>query len=307
MLLRMEHSTILDILKTKSILSQRFSEEEIEVFAQYAQPQTFEESMIIMREGEPAVSLMFLISGEARVICKEHQLAIIREGGLLGESMFSEEGIRMADVIASEHTVLMVFTLGHFETLMQDFLDIGLKYKQFFESVYHQNRTSNDKFFYNDTTQYLALIAHNEMKPSLLSFVQANVKLINQFPLVATGTTGLLIYQETGLVLSRKVKSGPLGGDQAIGQMISTDNIRAVLFFRDPLSAHPHHADIEALGRLCDVYQVPFATNPATAQAVLRHLTESAADQADATNTVNPLNPALDKYQQRQRSVVCAA
>ena len=110
------------------------------------------------------------------------------------------------------------------------------------------------------------------MKPSLIAFVEEHQALVDQFPLVATGTTGQLLHAETGVVLSRKVKSEPLGGDQAIGNMISTDTILAVIFFRDPLSAHPHHADIEALGRLCDVYQIPFATNPTTAVAVLHDL-----------------------------------
>lgn len=284
-------------------MSENFSDSEIITLAQYAQVQQYEENAKIMSEGEPAASLMFILSGEVRVICKDHQLAIVREGGLLGESMFSTEGIRMADVIASESTSVIAFTLGQYEALMRDFLDVGLKYKNFFESVYLRNKSNNDKFFHNDTTKYLALIAHNEMKPSLLAFVKQNVKLINKFPLVATGTTGLMIYKETGLVLSRKVKSGPLGGDQAIGQLISTDNIRGVLFFRDPLSAHPHHADIEALGRLCDVYQVPFATNPSTASAVLHHLMASSGDHSPSLRS---FNPALERYQQQQRSVVCA-
>ncbi len=136
------------------------------------------------------------------------------------------------------------------------------------------------------------------MKSSLVDFVKQHIKLITKFPLVATGTTGLLLYKETGVVLSRKVKSGPLGGDQAIGTMISTNNICGILFFRDPLSAHPHHADIEALGRLCDVYQIPFATNPSTAEAVLSYLTNTPSEDKYASN------PALERYQQQQSRVV---
>ena len=157
---------------------------------------------------------------------------------------------------------------------------------------------ANEYFFTKDPAKYLALVAHNEMKKSLVNFVQSHVKKINMFPLVATGTTGELLYKEAKIVLTKKVKSGPLGGDQAIGQMISNDNICGVIFFRDPLSAHPHHADIEALGRLCDVYQIPLATNPTTAVAVLNYLT-------DAEQYEPPLvNSLLDDYSQQQAQVV---
>jgi methylglyoxal synthase len=80
--------------------------------------------------------------------------------------------------------------------------------------------------------------------------------------------------------------------------MISTDNIKGIIFFRDPLSAHPHHADIEALGRLCDVYQVPFATNPTTATAVLDYLV------ADENKETKPLNSLLEDYGRQQAQVV---
>ena len=96
---------------------------------------------------------------------------------------------------------------------------------------------------------------------------------------------------------SKKVKSGPLGGDQAIGHMISTGNIRGIIFFRDPLSAHPHHADIEALGRLCDVYQIPLATNPATGIAVLEYLSENRDKENQETN------PILDQYNAQQDQI----
>ncbi|MBT5690200.1 MAG: methylglyoxal synthase, partial [Opitutae bacterium] len=103
---------------------------------------------------------------------------------------------------------------------------------------------------------------------------------------------------EAKILLSKKVKSGPLGGDQAIGQMISTDNIKGIIFFRDPLSPHPHHADIEALGRLCDVYQVPLATNPATATAVLDYLVTNSDKEPAQVNSL------LADYGREQAKVV---
>jgi len=212
--------------------------------------------------------------------------------------MFSDEAVRTTDVIVSQETSVMVLTIEDYEKLIMVHPKIANKYKLFFESIYKYHKSKNDKFFYVDPIKYLALIAHNEMKSSLVEFVKQHIKLITKFPLVATGTTGLLLHQTTGVVLSRKVKSGPLGGDQAIGSMISTDNICGILFFRDPLSSHPHHADIEALSRLCDVYQVPLATNSATAKAILLYLNNTPVESKQTFNL------ALTKYQQQQSYIV---
>ena len=92
--------------------------------------------------------------------------------------------------------------------------------------------------------------------------------------------------------------SGPLGGDQAVGTLISTRNIIGVIFFRDPLSSHPHHADIEALGRLCDVYQVPFPTNPQSGEAILDYLLSGKSELESIPNHV------LQTYIQGQTKVV---
>ena len=80
--------------------------------------------------------------------------------------------------------------------------------------------------------------------------------------------------------------------------MISDNNILGMIFFRDPLSAHPHHADIEALGRLCDVYQVPFATNPGGATAILNHLLIDHPGEEIIPNRV------LENYRNQQKKVV---
>ena len=74
-----------------------------------------------------------------------------------------------------------------------------------------------------------------------------------------------------------------------------------MIFFRDPLSAHPHHADIEALGRLCDVYQVPFATNPGDAAAILNYLLMDHAEEEVVPNRV------LENYKNQQKKVVASA
>jgi len=113
----------------------------------------------------------------------------------------------------------------------------------------------------------LALIAHDQKKPALVEFVQRYRGVFERFPLVATGSTGRLIAEQTGLPVEC-VAHGPDGGDLIIGARVALGQIRAVIFFRDPLTAQPHEPDVSALMRVCDVHQVPLATNLGTADAI---------------------------------------
>ena len=289
---------IIDILKEKSPLAGQLTDYEILELAHIMPLRSYHENTVIVKEGEPATSMMFIISGEVNIHHNKHLIAKLTPGDIFGEAMFSDQGIRIADVVALEPTEVLVFDLTMYELLLQQNAKVALKCKLIFEQLYKQNVTANESFFTIDRRKYLALVAHNEMKKTLVQFVQSHVKKINKFRLVATGTTGELLYKEAKIVLAKKVKSGPLGGDQAIGQMISTDNILGVIFFRDPLSAHPHHADIEALGRLCDVYQVPLATNPTTAVAVLNYLADATQHEPQQANSL------LKDYSQQQAQVV---
>ena len=117
----------------------------------------------------------------------------------------------------------------------------------------------------------IALIAHNKKKPDMVKFVSENKKAFSKHRLYATGTTGQLLMDETGLVVSKK-KSGPLGGDQEIGSMVANHKLDVVIFFRDPLTAQAHEPDINALLRLCDLYEVPLATNKESAKLFLEHI-----------------------------------
>ncbi|SDI28259.1 methylglyoxal synthase [Natribacillus halophilus] len=117
----------------------------------------------------------------------------------------------------------------------------------------------------------IALIAHDRKKDELVDFVLAYQDTIARHALFATGTTGARISEATGLTVTRFL-SGPLGGDQQLGARVATGELDLVLFFRDPLQAQPHEPDISALIRLCDVHNVPIATNMGTAEVLLAGL-----------------------------------
>lgn len=114
----------------------------------------------------------------------------------------------------------------------------------------------------------LALIAHDARKDDLVAFVARRRHDLERFALLATGTTGGRIADATGLEVER-VRSGPLGGDVQIGARLVEGAVAGVLFLRDPMTAHPHEPDIQALLKLCDIHEVPLATNLATAELVL--------------------------------------
>jgi methylglyoxal synthase len=114
----------------------------------------------------------------------------------------------------------------------------------------------------------LALVAHDSKKDDMVQLVKAHRDQLVDIDLVATRGTGQLIQELTGLPV-RLIQSGPLGGDQQIGAMVANGDVQAVIFLRDPLTAHPHEPDVSALLRVCDVHDIPLATNLITAEAIL--------------------------------------
>ncbi len=114
----------------------------------------------------------------------------------------------------------------------------------------------------------IALIAHDKKKDLIVEFSKKNEEILKKHKLYATGTTGTRIMEGTNLVINR-LKSGPLGGDQQIGALISENEMDLVIFFRDPLTSQPHEPDVNALLRLCDVYSIPLATNITSANIIL--------------------------------------
>jgi methylglyoxal synthase len=114
----------------------------------------------------------------------------------------------------------------------------------------------------------LAIIAHDGKKADLVAFATFNRGTLARHRLVATATTGRLLREKVGLEVET-VLSGPLGGDAQIAAYVAEGRVEAVIFLVDPLSAHPHDPDIRTVLRVCNVHDVPIATNVATADIVL--------------------------------------
>ncbi len=120
----------------------------------------------------------------------------------------------------------------------------------------------------------IALIAHDGKKADIVQFLNKNKNLLlkEKIKLIATGTTGG--RAEAAGFKVKKMLSGPLGGDAQIAARVAEGKTKMVLFFKDPNSSHPHEADINMLIRICDVHNVPLATNEATAQLLLLGLSD---------------------------------
>ena len=114
----------------------------------------------------------------------------------------------------------------------------------------------------------IALIAHDGKKDDMVRFLSAQRDVLTSFKLIATGTTGARVMQATGLAVERML-SGPYGGDAQIAARVAEGKVAGVIFMVDPLYAHPHEPDIQSLLRICNVYNIPLATNEASAKLIL--------------------------------------
>lgn len=129
----------------------------------------------------------------------------------------------------------------------------------------------------------IALIAHDKKKELMVQFCIAYCGILNKHALYATGTTGNLIAEATGLQIN-KFLSGRQGGDQQIAARIAYNEIDILLFFRDPLTPQPHEPDEMSMLRLCDMHNIPVATNVATAEVLIRALDRGDLDWRDIVN-----------------------
>jgi methylglyoxal synthase len=130
----------------------------------------------------------------------------------------------------------------------------------------------------------IALIAHDHKKDDLVELSRRFSTVLERYELLATGTTGKRVSEATGLPVLC-VNSGPLGGDAQIAARVCDGVIEAVIFLVDPLFAHPHEPDVQGLLRICNLSNVPLATNVATAEMILDTLAVMTPRTASSTHS----------------------
>jgi len=129
----------------------------------------------------------------------------------------------------------------------------------------------------------IAFIAHDKKKELMVQFCIAYKGIIEKHSLFATDNTGKMITENTGLNVYRFL-SGSQGGDQQIGARVAYNEIDLVLFFRDPITPETYEPDVSSLLKLCDMHNIPVATNLATAEVLIRGLQRGDMDWRDIVN-----------------------
>ena len=243
----------------------------LEMLASHLCRKTFTADEIVIEQGADAESLFFLLSGSCGVHAGDRKIATIDAGSVFGEGAFRGDPSRNAEIRAQSDVVVCELSVDGVEEMVTAAPDLFHRILALTEQVCEIHRAERSASG-EDPVRYIAILAHDGRKDEMVAFARENHSILTCYPLVATATSARLLRSEADLDLEKQVLSGPFGGDQAIGAMVSTGNVAAVIFLRDPLHSHAHSSDIEALGRLCDVHKVPFASNTSTAEAVMHHL-----------------------------------
>jgi methylglyoxal synthase len=234
-----------------------------------AKVKDFETGDILCRVGEFENFIGLLLEGQL-FVQSEHGAAKarIRAVDIFGEIAYILPRARTADVIACRPGRYLRIHFLALRKLLNANSMLAAEWYRWLSSRLAERVVEETR----DRRTYVALIAHDHKKQELIDFARRHHDILHHFDLTATGTTARKLLEQADVAVTRSVASGPLGGDQAIGQLITTGNIKAVIFFRDPLNAHPHEADVQALMRLCDVYSIPLATNAGSAELLLKKL-----------------------------------
>ena len=228
----------------------------------------YPDEQLLIEVGQVGAGLWLLREGAVRIESLTGESVLLRAPNVLGEVSFLSGGPATGNVRTHGPSTLVRLLPNEVITELADVTQV----RNFYEAL---SRLAIARLTGAFHTHYIALVAHDARKDGLVQLVREHRDVFASRPLVATSTTGSRISSELGIEVVRRVRSGPQGGDQEIGAMVARGLVDAVFFFRDPLWAQPHGDDVNALVRVCELMNVPLATNRATAEALIALLQSS--------------------------------
>ncbi len=222
------------------------------------------ETLIHLREDAPSIWLLLEGCAEVRLVSGE--VLRVAAPSVFGEISLLSSNPAIANVDALPESLVLAISRDRLATWRreapQSFIElitmlagVGLARSA---GAFHDN--------------YVGLIAHDNQKPALLALCDRFKAVLKGFPIVSTWNTGCLLTQRLGLPIARHVRTGLKGGDQQIGALVASGQVRGIVFLRDPMTSHSHQADVDALVRICEVFDVPIATSRTMAVLLLEGL-----------------------------------
>ena len=179
----MDRHVLIETLQQEGNLKYSFSTEEIASLAEHLTIEKIPKETILMRKGEPSDSMVFILDGLVQILDDKRQISIEKKGAFVGESLFSDEATRGADVETIEPTTVGRFSFFNFNAFLDKNQPLALKYREYFREI---GRARNEQLLaesYSDKRKYLALIAHNNMKASLMEFCSIHTNKLEKFSL----------------------------------------------------------------------------------------------------------------------------
>lgn len=247
-----------------------FHTEEVQIISHHISLQRFFQGQILMQKGQPGTYLGILLKGSVNAIDNHKVLTTRQAGELVGEMSLVRSEPRSADVVAVSDGEIAILTFDEIESLKRTHANIAIKLlRMLTESVVQILAAREQK----DTTEYIALIADRAETSELVDFVTKNKLFFGDRAIAGPLELKEDLAQRAGIVLDKIIDSHRLiGNAQALGSLIVSGNIQAIIYLRDSLETTANQLDFESLSRLCDLNRIPFATNLATAEAILYYL-----------------------------------
>ncbi|NET59114.1 MAG: cyclic nucleotide-binding domain-containing protein [Symploca sp. SIO2E6] len=253
-------------------LFKKFYTEEVQILSEYFSCHKFFPEQVMMRKGEVGTYLGIITSGEVKIIDNEEVIATLTQGDLLGEIALIQSSPRTVNVVAASEGEIAIITFDDIEKLYSNQCNLGVKLIDVLtESAVKRLLKDQNR----DTNQYVALLASEQKTVELVDFVLQHKDFFSIHAIAATAAIGEILQQQTGVTIRKTIQAKHLiAGDQGIGSLILSENIQAIIYIRKPLAPIEEQPELEALSRLSDLHQVPFATNLTTAEAIVHYLNE---------------------------------